>query len=194
MYKYKFLIFFLTVILFGCAQDSPKIEKGKIDPKDPLDMLGVDFAKKLKVKLQFYYMNNQDTLDEVTLIKEKNDLRVIINGHIFELDSAKPVKSTRYIIEDLASVVNSYPHLDIRVYGHSGKDGTDKERQDLSDNRAIAVAQILYELDNKNDTLAKGCSDRKPLFAIDSDEHIISNGRVEIFFYIDSKKAKDQCR
>jgi flagellar motor protein MotB len=193
MYIVKILILF--TFLFGCSEKTPTVQTASVvDPNNPLDMLGVDLAKKLKVQLLFNDINHQNTLDEVTLIKEKDALRVIINGHIFEKNAAKAVKSTRYIIEDLASVINSYPHLYIMVYGHSGKDGTTKERQDLSDNRAIEVAQILYQLDTKNDTLAKGCSDRKPLFAIDSDEHIISNGRVEIYMYLNSKKSKDQCR
>jgi flagellar motor protein MotB len=193
MYIVKTLI--LIIFLFGCSEKTPQIKSTSVvDPNNPLDMLGVDLAKKLKVQLMCTDINHQKTLDEVTLIKEKDDLRVIINGHIFEKDGAKAVKSTRYIIEDLASVINSYPHLYIMVYGHSGKYGTTKERQDLSDNRSIEIAQILYQLDTKNETFAKGCSDRKPLFALDSDEHIISNGRVEIYIYIDPKRAKDHCR
>ncbi len=184
---YRFLyIFFILFILSIESCSSKKASQDRVDVKrikNPIKILSAKIAKRLDIKPFSGDISKLETLDEITLIQKKHYIKIILNGHIFEEKSARTVPSARNIIEALADLINGYKHLDIRVYGHSPNSVHHFEKKSLSDNRAISIAQIIYTLDNQNDTLAKGCADKIPLFTPDSKEHIISNGRVEIYIY-----------
>ncbi len=141
-----------------------------------------------------FQLKDENSLDEVTLIKLDRAIRIILNGKIFRPDQAKPVKNAIYIIKELSEIIKNYPHLIIQVTGHSDALSDTKKLLDLSDNRAIAIANILYELDTKNETFAKGCGAQKPLFTKSADKDKIANARVEIFLYPNKKNMIDQCQ
>ena len=140
-----------------------------------------------------FFQNVNRTLAEVTLVKLPSSLCIILNGKIFTLNNHKPIQSASYIIEDITKIITKYPHLVIQVIGHSNK-ATENNHQDLSDNRAISIAEILYKLEARNDTFAKGCGDRKPLFTTFNSGESVSNARVEIYLYGNKEKMIDHCQ
>ncbi len=133
-------------------------------------------------------------LDEVTLIKVDGALSLIINGKIFHKNSATPIENALYIVEEITDVLKKYPHIIIQVTGHTDRHEEAKNHQDLSDNRAISIAEMLYKLDTKNETYAKGCADKKPLFLDTDKESALSNARVEIYLYANKEKMVDRCK
>ena len=133
-------------------------------------------------------------LDEVTFVKVDHALCLILNGKIFQKNRATPIENAHYIIQDIANVIKQYPHLIIQVTGHTDSHEENTKHQDLSDNRAISIAEILYKLDAKNETYAKGCGDKKPLFFSTDKEDTLSNARVEIYIYANKAKMIDRCK
>jgi flagellar motor protein MotB len=144
------------------------------------------------IKDQTFYQNDDRTMGEVTLLKLPNSLCVILNGQIFKTGEDKPNETATYIIEDIVTILKKYPHLVVQVTGHSNK-ATESNDQDLSDNRAISIAEILYKLESRNETYAKGCGDKKPLFTTFSQGESITNARVEIYLYANKEKMVDHC-
>ncbi len=155
-----------------------------------------ELSKSLSVPLQEKnYDTNQSTpLDEVTLIKVDGSLCLILNGKIFQKNKAIPIENALYIVQEITDIIKKYPHIIIQVTGHTDSQEETKKHQDLSDNRAISIAEILYKLDAKNETYAKGCADKKPLFSDTSKDDALSNARVEIYLYANKEKMVDHCK
>jgi flagellar motor protein MotB len=154
-----------------------------------------ELSKKLDapIKDSTFYQNDDRTLGEVTLLELPNSICIILNGKIFKRGEDKPNETATYIIEDIVSILKKYPHLVVQVVGHSDKT-TESNNQDLSDNRAISIAEILYNLESRNETYAKGCSDKKPLFTTFQKGESISNARIEIYLYSNKGSMIDHCR
>ncbi len=144
------------------------------------------------IKDSTFYQNDERTLGEVTLLKLPNSLCIILNGKIFKTGEDNPNETATYIIEDIVTILKKYPHLVVQVTGHSDK-ATEHDNQDLSDNRAISIAEILYNLESRNETYAKGCGDKKPLFTTFEKGESITNARVEIYLYPNKEKMVDHC-
>ena len=160
-----------------------------------IETLSKELPKALSIPLHTKDFNPQNSaLDEITLIKLDHALKLILNGMIFEPNSATPVENAVYIVQDLTSILKKYPHVVIQVTGHSDSLEKTSHHQDLSDNRAISIAEILYKLDTKNETYAKGCSDKKPLFIDNNQSDDLSNARVEITLYGNKENMIDQCQ
>jgi flagellar motor protein MotB len=160
-----------------------------------LEQLTKELSTKLAIPLyKGEFKQQEQPLDEITLIKINHALRLILNGLIFQPNSAKPIENALYIVQDITNILKKYPHIIIQVNGHTDPKEETKNHQDLSDNRAITIAEILYKLDTKNETYAKGCGDKKPLFQIGSasDSHV--NARVEIYLYSNKEHMVDQCK
>ena len=133
-------------------------------------------------------------LDEVTLIKEKhNTLRIILNSALFEPNHSIPIANALNVVEELTNVLKKYPHVIVQVSGYTDVSESMKNHQDLSDNRAISIAEILYRLESRHETYAKGCADKNPLYPITNNKSKLSNARVEIYLYPNKSYMKDQC-
>ena len=146
----------------------------------------------IPIKDYMFYQNIDRTLGEVTLIKLPTTLCIILNGQIFTANNDAPIHNANYILEDITKIIKKYPRIVVQVIGHSDK-ATEENHQDLSDNRAISIAEIIYNLEARNDTYAKGCGDRKPLFTTFNTGESISNARIEIYLYGDKEKMIDHC-
>ncbi len=155
-----------------------------------------ELSKNLAIPIhqKYFDQNNNSTLDEVTLINVDNALCLILNGNIFQENKATPVENAVYIVQEITDILKKYPHIIIQVTGHTDKDEKSENHQDLSDNRAITIAEILYKLEAKNETFAKGCADKKPLFSANSSDKELSNARVEIYLYANKEKMIDHCK
>ncbi len=155
-----------------------------------------ELSENLSIPLQ---EQNEDTkqnipLNEITLLKVDGALCLILNGQIFQKNKAVPIENAVYIIHEVTNVIKKYPHIIIQVTGHTDSHEETKKHQDLSDNRAISIAEILYKLDAKNETYAKGCADKKPLFLNTDKDDALSNARVEIYLYGNKEKMVDRCK
>jgi flagellar motor protein MotB len=160
-----------------------------------IEELAKELSKKLAIPLYKGKLKEQEsTLDEITLIKINHALRLILNGMIFKPNSAKPIENARYIVQEITTILKKYPHIIIQVNGHTDPLEDTKHHQDLSDNRAITIAEILYKLDAKNETYAKGCGDKKPLLLNPNQNDSRINARVEIYLYSNKEYMIDQCK
>ncbi len=155
-----------------------------------------ELSNNLSIPLQEkdYDTNQSIPLDEVTLIKGDASLCIILNGKIFQKNKAIPIENAIYIVQEITDIIKKYPHIIIQVTGHTDTKEETKKHQDLSDNRAISIAEILYKLDAKNETYAKGCADKKPLYSDTSKDDALSNARVEIYLYANKEKMVDHCK
>jgi len=203
IYKRRGVLLVLSLLVFSAC--SHKITQTTFTKNDMTAFTAGDYeitqvAKELSTKLSIPLhqkkldTNQSKTLDEVTLIKVDNALCLILNGKIFQENRADPIENALYIVQEITDILKKYPHIIIQVTGHTDKNEKSEHHQDLSDNRAITIAEILYKLEAKNETYAKGCADKKPLFEDDASAVELSNARVEIYLYANKEKMIDHCK
>ena len=138
--------------------------------------------------------NQRKSLDELTLIKVDNALCLIIPGNIFNDNKAYPIENAIYVVQEITDILKKYPHIIIQVTGHTDKNEKSKHPQELSDNRAITIAEIFYARDTKNEIFAKGCAQNKPIFTNIQANKRFSNARIEIYLYANKEKMLDPCK
>jgi len=203
MGKYIHLIFILLIPVFtACSYKMTQttVTKGEMTAFTKGDyeigQVAKELSKNLAIPLyqESFDQNHSTSLDEVTLIKVDNALCLILNGKIFQENGAEPIENAVYIVQEITDILKKYPHIIIQVTGHTDKNEKSKDHQDLSDNRAITIAEILYKLEAKHETYAKGCADKKPLFHNQDTDQELSNARVEIYLYSDKDKMLDHCQ
>ncbi len=195
-------LFIILLLLQACSHKSTYsiLEHERLTATTEGDFEIIEATKELAqvLGIPLYHdnkeFNKRKILDEVTLIKSQDSLRIILNGMIFQENSTVPIENSVHIIEEITKVIRKYPHLILQVTGHSDKNESSKNHQDLSDNRAISIAEILYKLDSKNETYAKGCADKKPLIKDLPRDEILTNARIEIYLYPNKANMVDQCR
>ena len=114
-------------------------------------------------------------------IPEAEDILVIHFG--FEFGDTEPVIEDEYIFDQVLERMNNDRELRIEIVGHTDDVGPSRFNQRLSELRAEAIFDILFELGADSDrmsTLGRGEDD--PLVPNDTDENRSENRRVEIVF------------
>lgn len=120
-------------------------------------------------------------LENVTVTKSEKGLTLSIENIQFEPDSARLLASEKLKLKKIASILMRYPN-DLLVTGHCAKRGTRKMQQQLSEERADAVATYLKALGVRDEyhlfTMGKGAED--PIATNATEEGRSKNRRVEI--------------
>ena len=101
----------------------------------------------------------------------------------FEFGDTEPVIEDEYIFDQVLERMNNDRELRIEIVGHTDDVGPSRFNQRLSELRAEAIFDILFELGADSDrmsTLGRGEDD--PLVPNDTDENRSENRRVEIVF------------
>ena len=100
----------------------------------------------------------------------------------FPPDSAVLIPSEREKLRRIADILREYPDRDILISGHTALAGTRAGRQQLSEERAQAVGNYLYDLGavRLEQISTRGYGAERPLAPNDSEENMRKNRRVEI--------------
>jgi len=100
----------------------------------------------------------------------------------FEADSARLLPSEREKISKLAAFLERYPDKELLITGHTALAGTREARQELSEQRAAAVARYLVErgVRSEYNVYTRGFGSDHPIAPNDTEANRARNRRVEI--------------
>ena len=121
-------------------------------------------------------------LQNVTVKKEEKGLTISVENIQFKPDSAELVNSEKTKIKKIATILQAYPDNDLLISGHTALAGTEKARQQLSEERAESVADFLISLGvrEKNHVFTQGFGARVPVASNKTEAGKAKNRRVEI--------------
>lgn len=133
-------------------------------------------------KLLKQEISNQISSDKGFKVKETDDSLVVNLGQIlFDINRATLKHSVLPTIKKLATILRTYPNLDIIVSGHTDSTGSDRYNQKLSENRAKSVADYLIANGIAPNRISYiGMGDSKPVASNATAAGRRLNRRVEI--------------
>ena len=98
----------------------------------------------------------------------------------FDYDKATIRPESMPRIQEIASVMKTYPTILMEIRGHTDDRGSDDYNQNLSEQRARAVADALEDMGVKSARLTiQGFGESRPLAPNDSEENRKKNRRTE---------------
>lgn len=99
----------------------------------------------------------------------------------FATGSANLTPDSKDQIANLAAVLKAYPNVNIEIGGHTDNTGDAAKNLSLSQQRALAVSQMLQQLGVKaNRVAAKGYGQNNPIATNATDAGKAANRRVEV--------------
>lgn len=121
-------------------------------------------------------------IKDVTVTAGEKGLTLSIENIQFMPDSPVLMQSEKEKLNKIAQILNAYPDNDLLITGHTAFFGTVKQRQELSDQRAAAVANYLItkKVRDKYHVFTKGMGGDKPIGDNRTKEGREKNRRVEI--------------
>lgn len=121
-------------------------------------------------------------IQNVTVSKGEKGLTLSLEDIKFQADSAELLDSEKMKLEQIAQILEAWPENDILVTGHTALAGTAKVRQELSEQRARAVADymILLGVRDRFHIFTQGFGATKPVAPNTTEEGKARNRRVEI--------------
>lgn len=121
-------------------------------------------------------------IQNVTVSKGEKGLTLSLEDIKFQADSAELLDSEKMKLEQIAQILEAWPENDILVTGHTALAGTAKMRQELSEQRARAVADymILLGVRDRFHIFTQGFGATKPVAPNTTEEGKERNRRVEI--------------
>lgn len=97
----------------------------------------------------------------------------------FEPGSAKLLKGSFTILDELVHVLNDHPFMEIQINGHTDNQGNEANNRKLSKDRAKAVYDYLLSQGVINPMTYKGFGPTQPIAPNDTEENKAKNRRVE---------------
>lgn len=121
-------------------------------------------------------------IQNVTVSKGEKGLTLSLEDIKFQADSAELLDSEKMKLEQIAQILEAWPENDILVTGHTALAGTAKMRQELSEQRARAVADymILLGVRDRFHIFTQGFGATRPVAPNTTEEGKARNRRVEI--------------
>ena len=113
--------------------------------------------------------------------KQGNDVRVVLpNSVLFDFGQSTLSANSEKALTRSATLLNRTKAM-VLIEGHTDNVGTDQANQELSEERAVTVAQNLARLNVAADRMqAKGYSFSKPIATNDTEEGRRLNRRTDI--------------
>ena len=121
-------------------------------------------------------------IDNTQVTATEKGITISIENIQFKPDSAVLQDSEKRKLEKIAKILELYPDNDLLVTGHTALAGNAKSRQELSEERAQAVANYLIELGVKDayHIFSKGFGAEQPIAENRTEAGRARNRRVEI--------------
>ncbi len=121
-------------------------------------------------------------ISDVSVSAGEKGLTLSIENIQFLPDSDILVKKEREKLDKIAQILNAYPDNDLLVTGHTALRGTKESRQQLSEERAQAVADYLIKnkVRDKYHVFTKGMGGDAPIADNKTEAGRAKNRRVEI--------------
>ena len=121
-------------------------------------------------------------IDNTQVTATEKGITISIENIQFKADSADLQDSEKRKLEKIAKILELYPDNDLLVTGHTALAGNAKSRQELSEERAQAVANYLIELGVKDayHIFSKGFGAEQPIAENRTEAGRARNRRVEI--------------
>ena len=121
-------------------------------------------------------------LQNVTVKQGEKGLTISLDDIKFKADSAELLDTEKDKLRQIATILTAYPDNDILVSGHTALAGTAAVRQQLSIDRANAVADYLMVLGvrDRYHVFTQGFGATKPVASNDTEAGKAKNRRVEI--------------
>ena len=134
-----------------------------------------DNLKKLQKKVEKY------KLDNISVKQGEKGLTISLDAIQFEPDSDVLLPSEKMKIKKLGEILKEFSN-DLLITGHCAARGTVKAQQQLSEERAEAVASYLVELGIRDQyhVFTQGKGAKEPVASNSTEEGRIKNRRVEI--------------
>lgn len=119
---------------------------------------------------------------DVRVVRQGDDLILNIpSGINFANNSATIAPSFQRTLDQVANVLSDYDRTYVDVYGHTDSTGSDAYNQDLSERRAISVADYLVSRRVKSARIGtRGFGESQPIATNETEEGRAANRRVEI--------------
>ncbi len=106
--------------------------------------------------------------------------KFITHGILFEVDKADINAKSMGTINEIVKLMNEHPELKFSIEGHTDSDGEDSYNLKLSEDRSLAVKNLLVDLGIEEARLEnKGWGENKPLNGNSTPEEKANNRRVE---------------
>ncbi|MCB1800869.1 MAG: OmpA family protein [Gammaproteobacteria bacterium] len=107
--------------------------------------------------------------------------RIVLRGVNFKTDSAELTSESLSILDGVSQTLSAHPEIKVMVAGHTDSDGEDAYNKDLSQRRAQSVVDYLAENGvDRNNMIAKGYGEERPIASNDTAEGKAENRRVEL--------------
>ncbi|PZQ58541.1 MAG: hypothetical protein DI544_13935 [Sphingomonas taxi] len=119
---------------------------------------------------------------DVQVTRQGDDLLLNIpSGINFAYNSAAVQPQFRATLDKVASVLAEYNQTYVDVYGHTDSTGSDSYNQDLSERRAVSVADYLSSHGVQAARIAtRGFGETQPIESNETEQGRAANRRVEI--------------
>lgn len=121
-------------------------------------------------------------IQDVEVKTTEKGLTLSIENIQFLADSDILLESEKNKLVKIAKILEAYPNNDLLITGHTALRGTKESRQQLSEQRASAVAQFLISLGVKDvyNIFTQGKGGDEPIATNNTEEGRKKNRRVEI--------------
>jgi OmpA-OmpF porin, OOP family len=104
-----------------------------------------------------------------------------LNDIYFEINKARLLNQSSIELDELFSILQKSPTIEIEISGHTDNSGTEKYNQTLSENRAKAVYEYLVNKGIETERLKYiGYGFQRPIAPNDNSQNQAKNRRVEI--------------
>lgn len=108
------------------------------------------------------------------------DGRIVASGIRFDVNKATIKPESMGVINEIVKLMKDHPEISFSVEGHTDSDGEAVFNQDLSERRAMAVADQLVQMGIDSSRLtSKGWGESKPAGPNNTSEGKAANRRVE---------------
>ncbi|MFP4549429.1 MAG: OmpA family protein [Spirochaetales bacterium] len=120
--------------------------------------------------------------EDQEVVQDERGVTIRLDNILFPPDSPSLRESEKAKLRQIARILERYPDRDIFIGGHTALAGTEEGRQELSRQRAAAVADYLLELGirDANEMVLRGYGATQPVATNQNEEGRRKNRRVEI--------------
>lgn len=123
-------------------------------------------------------------VEDTTVVAEEEGVTLALQNIQFEANSAALRETERAKLRQIGEILKDYPDRDILITGHTARvpGYTEKDHQQLSEQRALAVADYLLSLGalRSIQVTTRGMGHREPLSDNNTEQGRRQNRRVEV--------------